>query len=66
MTGRSYFDDNFGAWEIRDQEDVDFYHQVQKESRLKKCQGCGRKVRLRPSYAICNACADARERGGDY
>jgi len=62
----TYYDDNFGCWEEMDDPDkVAFYHQVQKESRLKKCQGCGRKARLRPSYGICNRCADILERGGD-
>ena len=63
---RSYYDDNFGHWEISDQDDIDFYQRVQRESRVKKCAGCGRKVRLRPQYAICNSCADRAERGGDY
>jgi hypothetical protein len=64
-TNRTYYDDNFGHYEINDETDVAFYHQVQKESRLKKCQGCGRKVRLRPDYAYCNSCATILERGGD-
>lgn len=64
---RSYYDDNFGHWENMDDEDhVAFYKQVQKESRWKKCQGCGRKVKLRPDYGICNSCADKAERGMDY
>ncbi len=62
----TYYDDNFGHYEIEGPEDVEFYHQVQRESRMKKCQGCGRKVRLRPDYAYCNSCADRRERGGDF
>lgn len=62
----TYYDDNFGRYEIESDEDVAFYHQVQRESRLKKCQGCGRKVKLRPDYAYCNSCADARERGYDF
>ena len=65
--GRSYYDDNYGHWEGMDDPDmVAFYHQTQKASRRKKCQGCGRMVRIRPDYAICNACADRAERGGDY
>ncbi len=60
----TYFDDNFGHWDIRDADDVAFYKKVQKESRMKTCQGCGRRVRLRPDYAICNSCADQQERGG--
>ena len=64
---RSYYDDNFGHWEDMDDPDnVAFYKQVQRESVLKKCQGCGRKVKLRPDYAYCNSCADKMERGGDF
>tara|TARA_Y100000310_G_scaffold281972_1_gene302860 strand:+ start:406 stop:600 length:195 start_codon:yes stop_codon:yes gene_type:complete len=59
-----YHDDNFGEWEGMEPSDPDFednvrfYKRVQKESVLKTCDGCGRKVRLRPDYAYCNACAD--------
>ena len=63
----TYYDDNFGHWEdMDDPEARAFYHQVQRESRRKKCQGCGRTVRLRPDYAYCNSCADKRERGYDF
>lgn len=62
---RTYYDDNFGHWNIDSEEDIEFYHSVQRESVLKKCEGCGRKVKLRPDYAYCNSCADIRERGGD-
>jgi hypothetical protein len=62
----SYYDDNFGHWEIEDDEDVEFYHQVQKESVRKKCQGCGRMVKIKPDYALCNSCADKAEKGWDY
>ncbi len=62
----TYYDDNFGCYDIQDEDDVAFYKQVQRESVLKKCRGCGRKVRLRPDYAICNSCADRAERGMDY
>ncbi len=60
-----YYDDNFGAYDIESSEDVEFYHQVQRESRPKKCQGCGRTVRLRQDYAYCNSCATKREQGCD-
>jgi hypothetical protein len=60
-----YYDENFGWYEIESEEDIDFYHQVQRESVEKRCQGCGRKVRLRPDYAFCNGCATIIERGGD-
>jgi hypothetical protein len=62
----TYYDDNFGCYEIHDQDDIDFYFQVQRESRWKKCQSCGRKVKLRPDYTICNACAERAERGLEY
>jgi hypothetical protein len=61
----TYCDDNFGTWEIRAPDDIDFYHEVQHTSRLKKCQGCGNKVRLQPDYDYCNSCADKLERGMD-
>jgi hypothetical protein len=64
-TNASYYDDNFGHYEIEDEDDVEFYHQVQRESVTKKCQGCGRKVKLRPDYAYCTSCADKRECGYD-
>lgn len=54
----SYYDDNFGFYEIESEEDIEFYKQVQQESVEKICERCGRKVRLRPDYAICNSCAD--------
>lgn len=62
---RTYFDDNFGHWDIQDEDDIDFYHQVQRESVEKTCKGCGRRVKLRPEYAYCNNCATILERGGD-
>jgi hypothetical protein len=61
-----YYDDNFGHWEGMDDPDMRrFYKQVQKESVYKKCQGCGRRVKIRPDYAYCNSCADKIERGMD-
>lgn len=61
----TYHDDNFGCYDIRDEDDLDFYNQVQRESVKKYCRGCGRAVRLRPDYAICNSCAEKAERGMD-
>jgi len=66
----TYYDDNFGHWEGMEdgpdaEENREFYKQVQKESRPKKCQGCGHTFRLRPGYGYCNSCADKRERGYD-
>jgi len=63
--GRTYVDDNFGTWDMEDEDDLDFYNQVQEESVEKRCEGCGRTVRLRPDYYICSSCADTLERGGD-
>jgi hypothetical protein len=64
--GRSFYDDNYGHYEIEDQDDVDFYLETQKRSVRKKCQGCGRMVKIRPDYGYCNSCADKRERGVDF
>jgi hypothetical protein len=61
----SYYDNNFGHYDIESDEDVEFYNQVQAESVEKECRGCERTVRLRPGYAYCNSCADKRERGMD-
>jgi len=60
-----YYDDNFGQYDIRDDDDVAFYHQVQAESRLTRCSLCHKEFMLRPNYSICNNCADSIERGGD-
>lgn len=63
---RSYYDDNFGFYDIQSEEDVEFYHEMQRQSVSKKCEGCGRMVRLKPDYAFCNSCADKIERGWDF
>jgi hypothetical protein len=65
MSGRTYYDDNFGHWDINSEEDVEFYHQVQRESVVKECQGCHRQVKLRPDYAYCDNCATKIECGMD-
>jgi hypothetical protein len=62
---RTYIDDNYGTYDIESEEDVQFYHETQSKSVLKKCKGCGRKVRIKPEYALCNSCAETVERGGD-
>lgn len=62
-----YYDDNYGWWDDMDDPDmVEFYNQVQRESVRKKCQGCGRMVKIRRDYAYCNSCADKIERGWDF
>ena len=59
----SFYDDNFGWYEIESEEDIEFYFQNQRESVEKKCVDCGRIVKILPQYECCNACADKRERG---
>lgn len=60
-------DSNFGHWhDTEDPETREFYKQVQRNSVLKKCAGCGQMVRILPHYDYCNRCADINERGGDY
>jgi len=61
----SYYDDNFGWYDIEDEDDISFYHQMQAESVLKICNGCGRTVKLRPQYGYCNSCANAMDLGLD-
>jgi hypothetical protein len=65
MTGPSYYDDNFGHYEIESEEDVAFYFSVQARSTEKTCEGCGRRVKLMPQYGYCNSCATKREQGWD-
>jgi hypothetical protein len=60
-----YYDDNFGWYEIEDQEDLDFYMANQLSSVNTKCKGCGRTVRLLPEYIYCNSCTQIVERGGE-
>lgn len=61
----TYIDDNFGHYDIDSDDDIEFYFQVQRESIMKECHGCGRQVKLRPEYAYCNSCADKIEHGWD-
>jgi len=65
MSGRTYIDDNFGVYNIESEEDVEWYHQVQKELIWKTCERCERRVKLRPDYGICNNCMEMLERGLD-
>ena len=63
----TYYDDNYGFWHGMDDPDkVAFYHEVQRNSVRKKCKRCNRMVKIRRDYAICNACAEKMERGGDW
>lgn len=61
----TYYDDNFGHYDIEDESDVEFYHDVQSRSVEKECEGCGRLVRLLPHYGYCDTCATRREQGWD-
>ena len=58
-----YFDDNFGCYEIRDDDDIDFYFETQLKSVWKRCKGCKRKVKLLPDYAYCNSCTQGFDIG---
>lgn len=63
----TYYDDNYGHWEGMDDPDMrDFYRKVQKESVWKKCEKCGRRVKLRKDYGTCNSCAEKMEKGWDF
>jgi len=60
-----YYDDNYGWYDIQDQDDVDFYFEMQRKSVWKRCEGCQRRVKLHPDYSICHECATKREQGWD-
>ena len=62
----SYVDDNFGNWDMRDEDDMSFYHRVQAESVYKRCQGCGAIKKLLPQYGYCDGCATKKEQGWDF
>ena len=62
---RTYYDDNFGFWDMRDEDDERFYREVQRRSVEKECFGCGRTVRILPEYGYCDSCATKREQGWD-
>lgn len=61
-----HHDDNFGVWDIRDEEDVEFYRHVQRTNVEKVCVGCGRTVHIQPQYDVCDSCATRREQGWDF
>lgn len=61
----SYYDSNFGHYDIESQEDIEFYKKMQRTNVEKKCQGCGRIVMLQPQYGYCDSCATKIERGMD-
>ena len=62
---RTLYDDNFGEWDIRHQDDLDYYYTVQQLSVIKRCATCNGHVRLLPHYAYCSPCLDKIERGED-
>jgi Zn finger protein HypA/HybF involved in hydrogenase expression len=43
-----------------------FYHSVQRNSHWINCRCCGKRVKLKKDYNLCNSCADAQERGYQY
>ena len=61
----AYFDDNFGEWQMEDQDDLEFYRQVQRTNVRKKCRGCGKWVKIQPDYAYCDPCCRKLESGQD-
>lgn len=63
----SYYDDNFGWYEGMDEEENrEFYRDVQRRSVRKRCKGCKRMVKILPQYDVCDPCATKREQGGDF
>jgi hypothetical protein len=62
----TYYDDNFGHYNIEDESDIEFYHEMQAQSVHKICKDCGQEVFIKHDYAICDSCANARERGWQY
>lgn len=59
----TYYDDNFGQWNMDSEGAHSFYMKVQRRSVAKVCARCERTVRILPEYAYCNRCADAIEQG---
>jgi hypothetical protein len=58
------YDDNYGEYDIQDEDDIRFYQETQRASVKKKCKGCGRTVKIKSDYAYCNSCAEKMEREG--
>jgi Zn finger protein HypA/HybF involved in hydrogenase expression len=59
----SYYDDNFGHYTIETEEDIEFYHEVQRQSVKTTCRQCDGVFMLKRGYDLCNRCADEMERG---
>jgi hypothetical protein len=62
---RTVYDDNFGHWDIEDEDDMEMYRKFQETNVEKECVGCGRLVRIQPQYDVCDSCATKREQGWD-
>jgi hypothetical protein len=61
----AHYDDNFGHWDIEDDDDLEHYRRTQATNVEKKCAGCRRTVMLQPQYGYCDSCATKREHGID-
>jgi uncharacterized OB-fold protein len=57
------YEDNFGFWKIRGQEEQAFFDHVRRQSVLTACERCERPVRLIPPKALCASCFSALEYG---
>ena len=44
----TYYDDNFGHWNIEDEDDMEHYRRTQATNVEKECAGCHRMVMLQP------------------
>jgi hypothetical protein len=62
----TYYDDNYGTWDIESEDDIEFYREVQRNSVKTTCRQCGGVFMLKRGYNLCNGCADAMERGHQW
>ena len=60
-----FHDDNFGRWDIEDDDDLEMYYRTQDTNVEKICVGCNRTVHIQPHYDVCDSCATKREQGWD-
>ena len=61
----TYYDDNFGHWDIEDEDDMEHYRRTQATNVEKEWAGCHRMVMLQPQYGYCDSCATKIEQGWD-
>ena len=61
----TYYDDNFGHWDIEDEDDMEHYRRTQETNVEKEGAGCHRMVMLQPQYGYCDSCATKIEQGWD-